>query len=66
MDDYGNEPDLSQLQTVEDLTEYELNFIDFATVVSIARRAIRKKYDGLSYRELCRAYGQVFGPEDNG
>ena len=30
------EPDLSQLQMVEDLTEYELNFIDFATVVAIA------------------------------
>ena len=60
------EPDLSQLQMVEDLTDYELNFIDFATVVAIARRAIRKKYDDLSYRELCRTYGQVFGPEDNG
>lgn len=66
MDEYGQEPDLSQLQMVEDLTEYEFNFIDFATVVSIARKAIRKKYDSMSYRELCRAYGQVFGPEDNG
>jgi hypothetical protein len=66
MDEYGQEPDLSQLQMVEDLTEYEFNFIDFATVVSIARKAIRKKYDSMGYRELCRAYGQVFGPEDDG
>ena len=66
MDGYGQEPDLSQLQMVEDLTEYEFNFIDFATVVSIARKAIRKKYSDMGYRELCRAYGQVFGPEDNG
>ena len=65
MDDY-NEPDLSQEQMVQDLTEYELGFIDFATVVAIARTSIREKYSGMSYNELCRAFGQIFGPEDNG
>jgi hypothetical protein len=65
MDDY-NEPDLSQEQMVQDLTEFEFNFIDFATVVSLARGVIRERYRAKSYNELCRAYAQVFGPEDNG
>ena len=51
---------------IQDLTEYELGFIDFATVVAIARTSIREKYSDMSYKELCRAYGQIFGPEDNG
>ena len=61
-----NEPDLSQEQMIQDLTEYELGFIDLATVVAIARTSIREKYSGMSYNELCRAFGQIFGPEDNG
>lgn len=61
-----DEPDLSQEQMIQDLTEYELGFIDFATVVAIARTSIREKYSAMSYRELCRAFGQIFGPEDNG
>lgn len=60
------EPDLTQLQMIEDLTEYELGFIDFATVVSIARTSIRERYTEMSYKDLCRAFGQIFGPEDNG
>ena len=66
MSNYVGEPDLSQVQMIQDLTEYELGFIDFATVVAIARTAIREKYSDMSYNELCRAYGQIFGPEDNG
>jgi hypothetical protein len=67
MDEYNYpEPDLSQVQMIQDLTEYELGFIDFATVVAIARTSIREKYSDMSYNELCRAYGQIFGPEDNG
>jgi len=65
MQDY-NEPDLSQEQMVQDLTEFEFNFIDFATVVSLARGVIRNRYRAKSYNELCKAYAQVFGPEDNG
>lgn len=65
MNDY-KEPDLSQEQMIQDLTEYELGFIDFATVVAIARTSIREKYSVMEYRELCRAFGQIFGPEDNG
>lgn len=61
-----NEPDLSQEQMIQDLTEFEFNFIDFATVVSMARGVIRGRYRDKSYQELCRAYAQVFGPEDNG
>jgi hypothetical protein len=65
MQDY-NEPDLSQEQMVQDLTEFEFEFIDFATVVSLARGVIRERYRAKSYNELCKAYAQVFGPEDNG
>lgn len=65
MYDY-NEPDLSQEQMIQDLTEFEFGFIDFATVVSLARGVIRERYRAKSYSELCKAYAQVFGPEDNG
>ena len=65
MEDY-NEPDLSQEQMIQDLTEFEFGFIDFATVVSLARGVIRDRYRAKSYSELCKAYAQVFGPEDNG
>ncbi len=61
-----NEPDLSQEQMIQDLTEFEFNFIDFATVVAMARRVILDRYRHKSYNELCEAYAQVFGPEDNG
>lgn len=65
MNEY-NEPDLSQEQMVQDLTEFEFEFIDFATVVSLARGVIRERYRAKSYNELCKAYAQVFGPEGNG
>ena len=61
-----NEPDLSQEQMIQDLTEFEFNFIDFATVVSMAREVILDRYRAKSYNELCEAYAQIFGPEDNG
>jgi hypothetical protein len=51
---------------IQDIAEYELGFIDFATVVAIARTSIREKYSVMEYKELCRAFGQIFGPEDNG
>lgn len=66
MEEYRPEPDLTQQQMIQDLSEYELGFIDFATVVAIARTSIREKYSDMSYNELCRAYGQIFGPEDEG
>tara|TARA_R100001463_G_scaffold32966_5_gene73634 strand:- start:192 stop:389 length:198 start_codon:yes stop_codon:yes gene_type:complete len=61
-----NEPDLSQEQMIQDLSEFEFNFIDFTTVVAMARNVIRNKYRSMSYNELCKAYGNVFGPEDEG
>ena len=61
-----NEPDLSQEQMIQDLTEFEFNFIDFASVVALARGVIRERYRAKSYNELCKAYSLVFGPEDNG
>lgn len=60
------EPDLTQEQMIQDISEFELNFIDFATVVSMARTVIRKRYRDMSYNELCKAYAQVFGPEYDG
>ena len=61
-----NEPDLSQEQMIQDLSEFELNFIDFATVVAMARGVIVDRYRAKSYNELCKAYAQIFGPEDEG
>ena len=60
------EPDLTTEEMIQDIAEFELNFIDFATVVSMARTVIRKKYRDMSYNELVSAYDKVFGPEDNG
>jgi len=57
------EPDLSQEQMIQDISEYELGFIDFATVVSIARTSIRQKYRDMSYNQLVKAYAQIFGED---
>ena len=57
------EPDLTQEQMIQDISEFELGFIDFATVVSMARSTIRKKYRDMSYNELLAAYTKVFGED---
>ena len=57
------EPDLTQEQMIQDISEFELGFIDFATVVSMARTTIRKKYRDMSYNELLAAYTKVFGED---
>ena len=57
------EPDLTQEQMIQDISEYELGFIDFATVVSIARTSIRQKYRDMSYNQLVKAYAQIFGED---
>ena len=45
---------------VRELTEYELNFLDFPTVISMVKQQIRDKYDQMSYMELLAAYNGVF------
>ena len=57
------EPDLTQEQMIQDLSEFEFNFIDFATVVSMARIVIRKRYRDMSYNELVSAYDKIFGED---
>ena len=57
------EPDLTQEQMIQDISEFEFNFIDFATVVSMARMVIRKRYRDMSYNELVSAYAKVFGED---
>ena len=57
------EPDLTQEQMIQDISEFELNFIDFATVVSMARTVIRKRYRDMSYNELVSAYDKIFGED---
>jgi hypothetical protein len=57
------EPDLTQEQMIQDISEFELGFIDFATVVSMARTTIRKKYRDMSYNELLAAYTKIFGED---
>ena len=57
------EPDLTQEQMIQDISEFELGFIDFATVVSMARTTIRKKYRDMSYNELLVAYTKIFGED---
>ena len=57
------EPDLTQEQMIQDISEFELNFIDFPTVVSLARTVIRKRYRDMSYNELVSAYDKIFGED---
>ncbi len=57
------EPDLTQEQMIQDISEFELGFIDFATVVSMARTTIRQKYRDMSYNELLAAYTKIFGED---
>ncbi len=57
------ELDLTQEQMIQDISEFELNFIDFPTVVSLARTVIRKRYRDMSYNELVSAYDKIFGED---
>jgi len=59
MEDY-KEPDLSQEQMIQDISEYELGFIGFAETLNIARTVLRQKYRDMSYNQLVKAYNQVF------
>lgn len=45
---------------VRELTEYELNFLDFPTVISMVKQQIRQRYDQMEYTELLAAYNGVF------
>ena len=45
---------------VRELTEYELNFLDFPTVIQMVRAQVRQKYSDMSYNELVSAYNGVF------
>lgn len=45
---------------VRELTEYELNFLDFPTVIQMVKSQLRQKYSDMSYNELVNAYNGVF------
>ena len=45
---------------VRELTEYELNFLDFPTVIQMVKSQLRQKYSDMSYNELIQAYNGVF------
>lgn len=45
---------------VRELTEYELNFLDFPTVIQMVKSQLRQKYSDMSYNELVSAYNGVF------
>ena len=62
MDDY-KEPDLSQEQMIQDISEYELGFIGFAETLNIARTVLRQKYRDMSYNELVSSYDKIFGED---
>jgi len=57
------EPDLTTEEMIQDIAEFELNFIDFPTVISLARIMLLKKYRDMSYNELVSAYDKVFGED---
>ena len=45
---------------VRELTEYEINFLDFPTVIQMVKTQLRQKYSDMSYNELVQAYSGVF------
>jgi len=45
---------------VRELVEYELNFLDFPTVVGMVKNQLRQKYEAKSYNELLKDYQMVF------
>lgn len=45
---------------VRELTEYEVNFLDFPTVITMIKQQVRQKYDAMEYTELLAAYNGVF------
>jgi len=45
---------------VRELTEYEINFLDFPTVIRMVKDQIRKRYDAMPYPKLVEAYEGVF------
>lgn len=45
---------------VRELTEYEVNFLDFPTVITMIKQQVRQKYDAMEYTDLLAAYNGVF------
>lgn len=55
-------PEASQdyLMMLADIVEYELNFLDFPTVISMVKKQLKEKYNKYTYDELSLAYNQIF------
>lgn len=55
-------PEASQdyLMMLADIVEYELNFLDFPTVIAMVKRQLKEKYEKYTYDELSLAYNQIF------
>jgi hypothetical protein len=45
---------------IRELVEYELNFLDFPTIVAMVKNSLRQKYESKSYDELLKDYQMVF------
>jgi hypothetical protein len=45
---------------IRELVEYELNFLDFPTIVAMVKNSLRQKYESKSYNELLKDYQMVF------
>ena len=56
-------PEASQdyLMMLADIVEYELNFLDFPTVIAMVKKQLKEKYEKYTYDELNSAYNQIFG-----
>jgi len=56
-------PETSQdyMMMLADIVEYELNFLDFPTLVSMVKTQLKEKYNKYTYDELNTAYNQIFG-----
>ena len=56
-------PETSQdyMMMLADIVEYELNFLDFPTLVSMVKTQLKEKYNKYTYDEINTAYNQIFG-----
>ena len=44
-----------------DIIEYEINFLDFPTLVSMVKTQLREQYETYNYDKLVAAHNQIFG-----
>lgn len=54
---------MTKEEMLEDIIEYQLNFMDLPTVVSLARKALLSEYSGTTREAIEHEYNQIFNKD---